>query len=151
MYARRISFPEIVIRTPDASVVNKLPDVQTSDATGLDTDPSSRRHRLHHGRAANLCASLSARAFKVGRGCSSRCGFAAHPFLTFLHILPAALLICLMPLQFVSRIRARHSAWHRWSGRLLVAFGFVVGTSALVMSYLWPSSARSRRAPAAAS
>jgi hypothetical protein len=62
-------------------------------------------------------------------------GFAAHPFLTVLHILPAALLICLMPLQFVSRIRARHLAWHRWSGRLLVALGFVVGTSALVMSY----------------
>jgi hypothetical protein len=62
-------------------------------------------------------------------------GFAAHPFLTFLHILPAALLICLMPLQFVSRIRARHLAWHRWPGRLLVALGFVVGTSALVMSY----------------
>ena len=62
-------------------------------------------------------------------------GCAAHPFLTFLHILPAALLICLMPLQFVSRIRARHLAWHRWPGRLLVALGFVFGTSALVMSY----------------
>jgi hypothetical protein len=40
-----------------------------------------------------------------------------------------------MPLQFVSRIRRRHLAWHRWSGRLLVALGFVAGTSALVMSY----------------
>jgi hypothetical protein len=62
-------------------------------------------------------------------------GFAAHSVLTLLHILPAALLIILMPLQFVSRIRTRHVAWHRWSGRLLIVLGFVVGTSALVMSY----------------
>ena len=40
-----------------------------------------------------------------------------------------------MPLQFVSRIRTRRLAWHRWSGRLLIVLGFVVGTSALVMSY----------------
>ena len=62
-------------------------------------------------------------------------GFAAHPFLTLLHILPGALLIVLMPLQFVSRIRTRHLSWHRWSGRVLIVLGFVVGTSALVMSY----------------
>jgi len=41
-------------------------------------------------------------------------------------------------LQFVSRIRRRHLAWHRWSGRLLIVLGFVVGTSALVMSYRMP-------------
>src|SRR6266567_5567891 len=62
-------------------------------------------------------------------------GFAAHRSLTLLHILPAALFIVLMPLQFVSRIRARHIAWHRCSGRLLIVLGFIVGTSALVMSY----------------
>lgn len=62
-------------------------------------------------------------------------GFRAHPFLTLLHILPAALLIVLMPLQFVKRIRAQHPAWHRWSGRLSIALGFVVGTSALAMSF----------------
>jgi hypothetical protein len=61
--------------------------------------------------------------------------FAAHQLLTLLHILPAALLIILMPLQFVNRIRTRHLAWHRWSGRLVIVLGFVVGTSALVMSY----------------
>jgi uncharacterized membrane protein len=38
-------------------------------------------------------------------------------------------------LQFVRRIRARHIAWHRWSGRVLILLGFVVGTSALRMSY----------------
>jgi hypothetical protein len=64
--------------------------------------------------------------------------FAAHRSLTLLHILPAALLILLMPLQFVSRIRTRHLTWHRWSGRLLIVLGFIVGTSALAMSYTTP-------------
>src|SRR3981189_3754529 len=64
--------------------------------------------------------------------------FAARPSLTLLHILPAALFIVLMPLQFVSRIRTRYLAWHRWSGRLLIVLGFIVGTSALAMSYMTP-------------
>lgn len=61
--------------------------------------------------------------------------FAQHRTLTLLHIVPAALLILLMPSQFVSRIHARHLEFHRWSGRLLIVLGFIVGTSALVMSY----------------
>src|SRR5258708_1929713 len=62
-------------------------------------------------------------------------GFAQHRTLTLTHILPAALFMVLMPLQFIRHIRERHLAWHRWSGRLLVVLGFVVGVSALVMSY----------------
>jgi hypothetical protein len=62
-------------------------------------------------------------------------GFAAHPSLTLVHILPGALFFVLMPLQFVKRIRARHLRWHRWSGRVLVVLGCIVGISALVMSY----------------
>jgi hypothetical protein len=62
-------------------------------------------------------------------------GFARHRTLTLLHILPASLFMALMPLQFVRRIRVRWLAWHRWSGRLLLVLGLIVGTSALVMSY----------------
>jgi hypothetical protein len=47
----------------------------------------------------------------------------------------APLFMVLMPLQFIRNIRERYLTWHRWSGRLLVILGFVVGTSALVMSY----------------
>jgi uncharacterized membrane protein YiaA len=54
-------------------------------------------------------------------------GFAQHKALTFTHILPAALFMVLMPLQFIRRIRERRLAWHRWSGRLLIILGFVVG------------------------
>jgi len=75
---------------------------------------------------------------RFAAGAALDAGFAVRPSLTLLHILPAALLIVLMPLQFVSRIRRRHLAWHRWSGRLLIVLGFVVGTSALVMSYRMP-------------
>ena len=69
---------------------------------------------------------------RFAAGAALGAGFAARPSLTLLHILPAALFIVLMPLQFVSRIRTRHVAWHRWSGRLLIVLGFVVGTSAVV-------------------
>jgi hypothetical protein len=62
-------------------------------------------------------------------------GFAAHRLLTLIHIVPAALFVVLMPLQFVKRIRKRHIALHRWSGRLLLLLGSVIGTSALIMSF----------------
>lgn len=62
-------------------------------------------------------------------------GFTRNPGLTFLHIIPAGVFMLLMPLQFVAGIRARYPAWHRWSGRLLVFLGMIVGSSALVMSY----------------
>ncbi len=39
------------------------------------------------------------------------------------------------PLQFVRRIRSRHLQFHRWSGRVFVSVGLVVGLSALAMSY----------------
>ena len=62
-------------------------------------------------------------------------GFATHRSLTLMHILPGALFIALMPLQFVERVRKRHIALHRWSGRLLLLLGSVIGASALIMSF----------------
>jgi hypothetical protein len=72
---------------------------------------------------------------RFAEGAAMDAGFTAHSSLTFLHILPAALMFVLMPLQFAGRFRSRHANWHRWSGRLLIALGFVVGGTALVMSY----------------
>jgi predicted membrane protein DUF2306 len=62
-------------------------------------------------------------------------GFVLHEALTLAHILPAGLFMALMPLQFVPCLRERHIGWHRWSGRLLVALGSIVGVSALALSY----------------
>lgn len=62
-------------------------------------------------------------------------GFAKHPALTLIHILPGALFLVLAPLQFVANLRQKHPRIHRWTGRVLVACGLIIGISALVMSY----------------
>jgi uncharacterized membrane protein len=62
-------------------------------------------------------------------------GFARHRALTLVHIFPGFLFMVLGPLQFVRRIRARHIRFHRWSGRVFVSRGLVIGVSALAMSF----------------
>jgi uncharacterized membrane protein len=62
-------------------------------------------------------------------------GFARHPMLTFVHVLPGVLFMVLGPFQFIPAIRARRLWQHRWSGRLFVASGCVIGVSALAMSW----------------
>lgn len=47
--------------------------------------------------------------------------FAARPRLTLLHVLPGGLFLLFAPLQFSTRMRARHLTLHRWSGRILLA------------------------------
>ena len=65
--------------------------------------------------------------------------FAHYPVLTLIHIVPGMLFMLLGPLQFNSTIRARHLRWHRWSGRVFVTCGFVIGISALIMSFGMPA------------
>src|SRR5580765_5246876 len=60
--------------------------------------------------------------------------FAHYPILTLVHIVPGLLFMLMAPLQFSSRIRARHLRWHRISGRIFIVCGVVIGISALVMS-----------------
>lgn len=62
-------------------------------------------------------------------------GFAQHPALTLVHIIPGALFMVVGPLQFTQRLRARKLWLHRWSGRVFVASGLVIGVSALAMSF----------------
>src|SRR5207253_3083037 len=59
--------------------------------------------------------------------------YAAHPWATYLHVVPGTLLLALVPFQFSRRIRRRHLRFHRWSGRLLVLFSFCAGASALTV------------------
>ena len=65
--------------------------------------------------------------------------FAHYPVLTLVHIVPGLLFMLLGPLQFNSTIRARHLRWHRCCGRIFVVCGFVIGISALVMSFGMPA------------
>ncbi len=60
--------------------------------------------------------------------------FALHPSLTFAHIIPGFLFMVLGPLQFAKNIRSRHPRFHRWSGRVLVVSGLIIGFTAIWMS-----------------
>lgn len=60
--------------------------------------------------------------------------FWQHPVLTFVHIIPGVLFMVLGPFQFMPSIRARRLWQHRWSGRVFVAVGYIVGISALLMT-----------------
>jgi uncharacterized membrane protein len=62
-------------------------------------------------------------------------GFARHLALTLVHILPGGLFLALAPLQFMRSIRQKHLQFHRWSGRVLMVCGLIIGVSALIMSY----------------
>src|SRR5437762_8043087 len=61
-------------------------------------------------------------------------GFERHPLLTMIHIVPGLLFVTLGPLQFVPKLRARRPGVHRWTGRVVLASGIVIGATALVMS-----------------
>jgi hypothetical protein len=65
--------------------------------------------------------------------------FAHYPVLTLIHIVPGLLFMLLGPLQFSATIRARHLRWHRWSGRVFIVCGSVIGISALIMSVGMPA------------
>lgn len=60
--------------------------------------------------------------------------FALHRSLTLVHIIPGFLFMVLGPLQFVKNIRSRYPTFHRWSGRVLVVSGLIIGFTAIWMS-----------------
>ena len=57
--------------------------------------------------------------------------FVAKAGATLLHIVPALVLIVIVPFQFSRTFRARHLRTHRWMGRVAVTLGLVVGLSGL--------------------
>ena len=61
--------------------------------------------------------------------------FAGHRALALAHILPASLFMLLGPLQFVRRIRSKHPRFHRWSGRVFLTAGGIVGVTGLSMAF----------------
>lgn len=65
-------------------------------------------------------------------------GFAKNPVLTYTHILPASVYIILSILQLAPGIRRRYIAFHRASGRIALACGYITGVTALVMAFKVP-------------
>lgn len=66
--------------------------------------------------------------------------FAQFPIITALHVLLGGVYLLLAPFQFVPHIRQRWLTYHRWSGRLLVAIGAIVGVTAIFMAVIIPFS-----------
>ena len=67
-------------------------------------------------------------------------GFAQYPNITLLHVLPGALYLLLAPFQFSKKIRSKSLNTHRWSGRILVSIGLVVGAAAMFLGLVVPYS-----------
>ena len=67
-------------------------------------------------------------------------GFIDYPTIVALHIGLGAVFLAFAPWQFVRRIRLRWRGYHRWSGRVLVAIGLVVGASGVFMGLVIPMS-----------
>ena len=63
-----------------------------------------------------------------------------YPTIVAVHVVLGGLYLTLAPFQFVRRIRSRHLAYHRRTGRILVAIGLVVGATALFMGLVIPFS-----------
>jgi uncharacterized membrane protein len=61
-------------------------------------------------------------------------GFARHPLLTWVHLIPGLLFVTLAPLQFVPALRARKPGVHRRMGQVVLLSGVAIAISALVMS-----------------
>jgi hypothetical protein len=55
-----------------------------------------------------------------------------------LHIVPGGVFLVLAPLQFSSRIRSRHIAFHRWSGRFLMVTSLVATLAGLSFGLRMP-------------
>lgn len=60
--------------------------------------------------------------------------FVRHARLTVTHIVPGVVFLLTGPFQFVSSLRSKRPALHRWMGRAFVAAGLIVGSTALIMS-----------------
>ena len=57
--------------------------------------------------------------------------FRDHRVITLVHILAGGAFVALVPLQLSRPIRTRYPAFHRWTGRALIAFAVAGGGTAL--------------------
>jgi len=65
--------------------------------------------------------------------------FNRYPLLALIHILPGMLFLLLAPFQFSAYFRSRHLRAHRIIGRTFLICGWIVGVTALVMSFAMPA------------
>jgi uncharacterized membrane protein len=56
-----------------------------------------------------------------------RAAYEANRFAIYVHVFASAAALVLGPFQFSARLRAGYPAWHRWSGRLYLGVGVLLG------------------------
>ena len=103
------------------------------DTNPLGADDSAVRDRRGGSAPAYGAYSVGDGAVRIANAALDA-GFEPHPLLTMIHIVPGLLFVTLGPLQFVPKLRARRPGVHRWTGRVVLASGIVIGATALVMS-----------------
>ncbi len=64
--------------------------------------------------------------------------YVRNPVATWAHLIPGLIIFCLGPLQFIRVIRKKYINFHRWSGRLWLACGFVAALSGSIIGVLDP-------------
>jgi hypothetical protein len=68
--------------------------------------------------------------------------FTRHRAAILWHVIPGSLFLLFAPLQFVRRIRSRHPAIHRWSGRALVVVALASVIPGLWFGLFMPTGGR---------
>lgn len=74
--------------------------------------------------------------FSPGGGPPFDAGFAKHPVIMYIHMLPGVLFMILGPLQFMPAIREKHIRFHRLNGRVYLVSACLVGLSALSLPFI---------------
>ncbi|WMW80558.1 DUF2306 domain-containing protein [Undibacterium cyanobacteriorum] len=65
-----------------------------------------------------------------------RANFEAHATIVYTHIFASSIALAVGVLQFSKTLRVRHIQWHRWLGRIYLAFGVIPGGLAgLLMAF----------------
>jgi hypothetical protein len=62
-------------------------------------------------------------------------GFAQHPTLTLIHIVPGLLFMLLAPLQFLKRVKEKYPRFRRITWYIIFFSGLVIGITALIMGF----------------
>src|SRR5262249_41132559 len=134
---------EALMNQPGQSTVAQ-PD-QTGSRLATPAAPTTRFQRLMWVTMIVLCViggavvirRMVARAFPPSNPPAQFAGldeaFAEKRVLTMIHIVPALLLVTLVPFQFSRSFRNRHLRVHRWIGRTVMVLGLIIGISAIPM------------------
>jgi uncharacterized membrane protein len=77
--------------------------------------------------AAYAIAMYGFQPIGIAVGPEMREKFAAHRLLVYAHVFSAALTLTAGPLQFSTWLRNKHTALHRWSGRIYLGIGVAIG------------------------